>query len=685
FLADDYDTTISYYDILVTEDDLFIGPDTDIDSLKYVAATNRWDFTNGSLYIGIGDGTYGRLRLAGHAAGQAQGGTLYVYCSADHDGTIDYYSFKAQEDDLYIGPATDDDSLKYEGSSNSWQVTAGDFRVGTEDVTADYGSITVYGMATGQAQGGRLLLHPAADYDTTITSFNIMAYQDDLYLGPNTDADALKYLGNTGQWDFSSSAGIYDSTTLNITGDTSVDFAGGGWLRVGTHDTFRGQITLYGSSTTNGGSLVLQTPADADDTINYYQMQAVSDDLYIGPVTDVDALKYDGGAGFWQMTAGLFRLGSDDTVNGSMYLYGAPTTTGGSARFYTAADSDGTIDYYSVQVSSDDLLIGPDTDTNAIAYLGADNSWRMYNGTLYVGQNAVTRGIIYLDGDPTGNDGGGFIGIKTADDHDTTIVEFEIQAYQDDLYIGPNTDTDALKYDGGLNEWIFSASAGTQFADGIVYVGASDTTQGQLRLYSDATGSDIGGALWLYVNPDYDATVNHYVIDVTQDDLNIGPSDFEGSLKYLASVNQWRFGEGEMSVGSPDTTRGTIYAYGQATGSTNGGRLLCYTAVDHDTTIDYYILQATSDDFTIGPITDTDALKYDGGTGNWWMTNADLLVMNTTQGYAQLLVGNDGDHRGSVNIFGNATGSTNGGQIRLYLADDHDGTIAEYKINVLSD
>jgi hypothetical protein len=214
---------------------------------------------------------------------------------------------------------------------------------------------------------------------------------------------------------------------------------------------------------------------------------------------------------------------------------------------------------------------------------------------------------------------------------------------------------------------------------------ASDTTQGHLRLYSDATGSDIGGALWLYVNPDYDATVNHYVIDVTQDDLNIGPSDFEGSLKYLASVNQWRFGEGEMSVGSPDTTRGTIYAYGQATGSTNGGRLLCYTAVDHDTTIDYYILQATSDDFTIGPITDTDALKYDGGTGNWWMTNADLLVMNTTQGYAQLLVGNDGDHRGSVNIFGNATGSTNGGQIRLYLADDHDGTIAEYKINVLSD
>jgi len=77
-----------------------------------------------------------------------------------------------------------------------------------------------------------------------------------------------------------------------------------------------------------------------------------------------------------------------------------------------------------------------------------------------------------------------------------------------------------------------------------------------------------------------------------------------------------------LRVGTVDAVRGGFYAYGHAAGSTTGGSFNAQTAADHDTAIDSYAFAAISDDLFVGPDTDTDSLKYDGGTGVWAFTGA---------------------------------------------------------------
>jgi hypothetical protein len=85
-------------------------------------------------------------------------------------------------------------------------------------------------------------------------------------------------------------------------------------------------------------------------------------------------------------------------------------------------------------------------------------------------------------------------------------------------------------------------------------------------------------------------------------------------------------------VGVDNSENGIIRAYGDETVSDNGGQLALYTAADHDTTIDYYNIQAHQDDLRIGPDTDPDALKYDADTNGWDISAAGgLKVTNTLQ------------------------------------------------------
>jgi len=56
---------------------------------------------------------------------------------------------------------------------------------------------------------------------------------------------------------------------------------------------------------------------------------------------------------------------------------------------------------------------------------------------------------------------------------------------------------------------------------------------------------------------------------------------------------------GIITSGISDSIAGTIRAFGQVAGSTQGGRVLLYTAEDHDGTYDYYDIEATSATLTI--------------------------------------------------------------------------------------
>ena len=70
-------------------------------------------------------------------------------------------------------------------------------------------------------------------------------------------------------------------------------------------------------------------------------------------------------------------------------------------------------------------------------------------------------------------------------------------------------------------------------------------------------------------------------------------------------------------TGQSDATMGYLYAFGAGTGSTAGGQIRLYTAADYDTTIDYYLVRATADDFAVTLSAGTNILKFDGGLDQW--------------------------------------------------------------------
>jgi hypothetical protein len=91
-----------------------------------------------------------------------------------------------------------------------------------------------------------------------------------------------------------------------------------------------------------------------------------------------------------------------------------------------------------------------------------------------------------------------------------------------------------------------------------------------------------------------------------------------------------------LYLGVDDTQFGFVSLYGHAAGNTSGGRIAFYTAADHDTTVSYYTIKATSDQLHIGPDTDADAIIVDGS--NTWSTGylgagiepTNLLHVSTT-------------------------------------------------------
>ncbi len=126
-----------------------------------------------------------------------------------------------------------------------------------------------------------------------------------------------------------------------------------------------------------------------------------------------------------------------------------------------------------------------------------------------------------------------------------------------------------------------------------------------------------------------------------------------------------------LTVGINDIAYGRAYLYGHAAGSTNGGELRLYLAADHDGSISYYRIKAISSDLQIGPDTDPDSLKYDSDNVRWVFTAGDLrLGVNDTIA-------------ARLDLYGGATGSTQGGEINMYLAKDHTSP-SYYQISVSS-
>ena len=79
-------------------------------SLEMNINTNGFaHFYKGTAYFGTDDSIPGTLHLYGGASGNAEGGELRLYTSADHDSTVNWFRFDAYQDDLRIGRSGETD------------------------------------------------------------------------------------------------------------------------------------------------------------------------------------------------------------------------------------------------------------------------------------------------------------------------------------------------------------------------------------------------------------------------------------------------------------------------------------------------------------------------------------------------------------------------------------------------
>ena len=114
------DVANNYYEFKPMGDGLYIGSNVDPDSLYYYRSGNIWNFTNGSISVGLNDSRTSYLYMY---ASVTTGPYAYFYTPANFDSTINYYQLHIDEDDFLIGPSTNPDMFKIDGATGSVIIT----------------------------------------------------------------------------------------------------------------------------------------------------------------------------------------------------------------------------------------------------------------------------------------------------------------------------------------------------------------------------------------------------------------------------------------------------------------------------------------------------------------------------------------------------------------------------------
>jgi hypothetical protein len=571
----------------------------------------------------------------------------------DADGTgadVTFYSDTAGDTMVYSGSGKTFTLTDIEFISNNVDISAGEIDGTTVGVnSASTGDFTTIGATTpGTIVGTTIDANTDFTVGTTVITSGVIT---DATLSLAGDVDctgahsATTYDADT---DFTvgglviTDGDIADTGILTITPTTSLQVQGAGALGVGTDDTTRGYLSLYGfgAAQTGGGVIDLYTAADHDTTINLYRIQIYQDDLRIGPDTDTDALTYTGADGKFNfngaagvdvvnaLTAGTVDADSDFTVGGTVisdasivddgtltinattgvsmtgngYLYlGSNDVTPGWLRIYgsnAGGAQGGLIDFYN-DAGNDDT----------------DEYWRIYasGGNLQIGRAADQDMLVFLEA--------GTLQSTVAFDVDAALTATTVDA-DTDFTVGGTVITDATITDDG----VFTITAATDInltntggagANAYTYVGTSDSVRGIVSLRADNDTS--GPYIEFQVCPDQDhnGTSAWYIDSVNNtDDLNIGSAEDTDMLRFIGGTH-------------------TI----QSTVAFDVDAALTATTVDADT--DFTVGSTV---ITDGVITDATGLSIAATTNfnNNAMTNVDInsgAIDGTTIGAASATTG----------------------------------------------
>ena len=209
-------------------------------------------------------------------------------------------------------------------------------------------------------------------------------------------------------------------------------------------------------------------------------------------------------------------------------------------------------------------------DTTVQTWIAAGTSFPV--GTLYVGTDDTIAGTVVVYGHAAGSTAGGTLRLHTAADHDTTINTYTMEVVEDDFYLKDNV-SDIMKVYGG-STIVFTRKLyldGVDFETngsylgqidmpgGLIELGEDGVRKGELKIYGNATGSVLGGQINLYIADDHDATITHYGVEVTSDDLQIGPNTAPTALQFGGGGDQWTFNKGVYFNGQTlNMTGGTL-------------------------------------------------------------------------------------------------------------------------------
>lgn len=510
------------------------------------------------IFAGVDGTTYGRIYAYGGATDQ--GGFIRLYTAANQDDNDEFCSINCTSEQMWLGWENDLDMVIVYGPSDPGYAGIVRF-TGTNGVRIDgdldlngdlvFGAYTITaaelsvldGLTMGTVTASKLIgVDATRDLDAA-TGSRIR----------NLSLDGTLIVGTGDEVTINSTS--LTATSFTLAGAIAVDDGSGDQtLAVGADDARRGIVNLYAGASDNGGQLTIYTSSNYDDTVNYHFMKTYAGDLWIGDSRDTTAYRISCTASnnigmrantytlapFTANNITQVNVGASDSAVGRLALYGAQGGASDSANLtiYAGADNDTNIQHFYIgfiTAGGEDFTLGPSTDEDSLTYEVTANAWEFRGGTVKVGVDDVTVGLLHLYGGAGST--GGALTIYNGATEDTTLESFTVGADGAGSFVlGPNTDPDALKYDMTANQWQFSASGGVKTNDLTIddgsgqqtlSIGADDARQGWLNLYNM-------GTIVLYQDSSYDATDNYFIMqgNNSAEQFTFGPNTDPDALKW---------------------------------------------------------------------------------------------------------------------------------------------------------
>lgn len=336
--------------------------------------------------------------------------TLRIGDFGENDKILELYGFSGNAvlmlDDNFA-------TLNTKLTSTGQLIAEGGLRGGINQT--QFGTLALYGHATGSAQGGSIAIYPADDHDGTQRNYLIQAIEDDLRFDDWQSNPLLTYDGGNNKWNFSKDVSIGNNVLSLGAGITMVNALGLNILQI---DAISG-IQLYNNGTETisidssgftidtvggGNSAVINTVLLT--TLRNYEFPDVSgtllvdSDLYtLGtdeqiPVMNSGEDDFEYFAGFvFDSALNALRIGTDDAGEGRLFLYGGASggqPQGGGIFLFADADYDSPNNHYSILAWEDNLQFADQNDSSLMQYTGGTSSWDFFADTKIWGDFEIT-------------------------------------------------------------------------------------------------------------------------------------------------------------------------------------------------------------------------------------------------------------------------------------------------------